>query len=303
MVKEMSIFIQDFLGFWEKVFSIFSTYNFFSDTLDLLLIAFIVYQAIKLIRDTRALMLAKGLVFLVVLFTVVSLLNMQSSIYIFKKIFENIIIILIIIFHPEIRNALESMGRSSISNISLFNGRANDITFMKNERNSKAIMDVSKACSDMSDAKMGALIVFEKDTPLGEIISSGTIINAEISPEIVGNIFYPKSPLHDGAAIIRDGRLFAAGCILPLTQNKELSSELGTRHRAAIGMSEQSDAIVVVISEETGAISIATKGTLLRDISDGALREKLLDYFITSNSEKKESRLKKLIGGFNNGKK
>ncbi|MEG1614936.1 MAG: DNA integrity scanning protein DisA nucleotide-binding domain protein, partial [Oscillospiraceae bacterium] len=173
----------------------------------------------------------------------------------------------------------------------------------KNEINSKAIRSVCKSCSDMSDAKIGALIVFEKNTPLGEIIGSGTVIDAEISPEIVGNIFYPKSPLHDGAAIIRDGRLYSAGCILPLTQNKELSSELGTRHRAAIGMSEQSDAMVVVISEETGAISIATKGTLSRDISDGSLREKLLDYFIVENTEEKENALKKFIGGIRHGKK
>ncbi|MEG0979228.1 MAG: diadenylate cyclase CdaA [Oscillospiraceae bacterium] len=299
----MSAFIQEFTGFWQKVFSIFSTYNVFTDTLDLLLIAFIVYQAIKLIRDTRALMLAKGLIFLVLVFVLVSLLDMQASIYIFKKVFDNIIVILIIIFHPEIRNALESMGRSSISNLSIFSGKASDITVIKNEINSKAIRSVCKSCSDMSDAKIGALIVFEKNTPLGEIIGSGTVIDAEISPEIVGNIFYPKSPLHDGAAIIRDGRLYSAGCILPLTQNKELSSELGTRHRAAIGMSEQSDAMVVVISEETGAISIATKGTLSRDISDGSLREKLLDYFIVENTEEKENALKKFIGGIRHGKK
>ncbi|MEG1614937.1 MAG: hypothetical protein RR343_05590, partial [Oscillospiraceae bacterium] len=122
----MSAFIQEFTGFWQKVFSIFSTYNVFTDTLDLLLIAFIVYQAIKLIRDTRALMLAKGLIFLVLVFVLVSLLDMQASIYIFKKVFDNIIVILIIIFHPEIRNALESMGRSSISNLSIFSGKASD---------------------------------------------------------------------------------------------------------------------------------------------------------------------------------
>lgn len=302
MVKEMTAFIQQFTSFWEKVFSIFSTYNIFSDTLDLLLIAFIVYQAIKLIRDSRALLLAKGLVFLVLVFVVVSLFDMQASTYIFKKVFDNIIVILIIIFHPEIRNALESMGRSSISNFSLFSGKNHDITIIKNEINSRAIRDVCKACSDMSDAKIGALIVFEKNTPLGEIIGTGTTINADISPEIVGNIFYPKSPLHDGAAIIRDGKLFAAGCILPLTQNKELSSELGTRHRAAIGMSEQSDAMVIVISEETGAISIATRGTLFRDISDGSLREKLLDYFIVEQTEEKESVFKKFIGGIRRGK-
>ncbi|NCC86870.1 MAG: TIGR00159 family protein [Clostridia bacterium] len=303
MVKEMATFFSSITDFFEKVFSIFSTYSILSDTLDLILIAFIVYQAIKLIRDTRALLLAKGLFFLVLVFIIVSLMDMQASTYIFKKVFDNIIVILIIIFHPEIRNALERMGSSSLSNLLIFNGKANDITVIRNERNSKAIADVCKACSDMSDVKIGALIIFEKNTPLGEIISSGTIINADISPELVGNIFYPKAPLHDGAAVIRDGKLYAAGCFLPLTQNKELSNELGTRHRAAIGMSEQSDAMVVVTSEETGAISIAIRGTLLRDISDGALREKLMDYFIVDNTNKKENSFKKFIRGLRNGKK
>lgn len=299
----MSSFFSELMVFFEKVFSIFNTYSLFSDTLDLLLIAFIVYQGIKLIRDSRALLLAKGLVFLVALYSIVSLFNMQASAYLFRKLFDNIIVILVIIFHPEIRNALERMGMSSVTNLSIFSGKSNDLTLLRNEKNTNAIQDVCKSCSDMSDAKIGALIVFENSTPLGEIVSTGTTINADISPELVGNIFYPKSPLHDGAAVLREGKLLAAGCILPLTQNKGLSSELGTRHRAAIGMSEVSDAMIVVISEETGAISIANKGTLFRDISDGALREKLLDYFIIEDNQKKENIFKKFIGGLRNGKK
>ncbi len=303
MVEEMATFINSITSFFEKVVSIFSTYDLLSDTLDLLLIAFIVYQGIKLIRDTRALLLAKGLVFLIIVFAIVSMMDMQASTYIFRKTFENIIVILIIIFHPEIRNALERMGSTSLIKLLTFSGKANDITVIRNERNTKAIRDVCKACSDMSDVKIGALIVFEKNTPLGEIISSGTTINAETSPELIGNIFYPKSPLHDGAAVIRDGKLYAAGCFLPLTQNKELSSELGTRHRAAIGMSEQSDAMIVVISEETGSISIAVRGTLFRDISDGDLREKLMDYFIIESTHEKERKIDKILGGFRSGKK
>ncbi|MDR0314919.1 MAG: diadenylate cyclase CdaA [Oscillospiraceae bacterium] len=281
----------------------FSTYNWLSDTLDLLLITFIVYQAIKLIRDSRALLLAKGLGLLAFIYLVVSLLDMQSSIYLFRKIFDNIIIILIIIFHPEIRNALESIGRSSLTNIFIFPGKSSDKSILSNERNRKAITAVYKASSDMSDNKIGALIVFEKNTPLGEIVETGTVIGAEISQEIIGNIFYPKSPLHDGAAIIRDGNLYAAGCILPLTENKELSSQLGTRHRAALGMSEQSDAMIVVISEETGAISIAHKGVLYRDISDGALREQLSEYLIEDKKGTQENLFKRIWGGAKNGKK
>jgi diadenylate cyclase len=228
---------------------------------------------------------------------------MQSSIYLFRKIFDNIIIILIIIFHPEIRNALESIGRSSLTNIFIFPGKSSDKSILSNERNRKAITAVYKASSDMSDNKIGALIVFEKNTPLGEIVETGTVIGAEISQEIIGNIFYPKSPLHDGAAIIRDGNLYAAGCILPLTENKELSSQLGTRHRAALGMSEQSDAMIVVISEETGAISIAHKGVLYRDISDGALREQLSEYLIEDKKGTQENLFKRIWGGAKNGKK
>ena len=130
----------------------------------------------------------------------------------------------------------------------------------------------------MSDKKIGALIIFENKTPLGEIINTGTVLDATISSELVGNVFYPKSPLHDGAAVVRNCKLYAAGCILPLTQNRNISSELGTRHRAAIGMSEQSDSLVLVISEETGSISIAKDGVLKRNISDGEAREMLLDF-------------------------
>lgn len=155
---------------------------------------------------------------------------------------------------------------------------------------------VTKACADMSDKKIGALMVFEKESILGEIIGTGTHIDAEVSVELLGNIFYPKAPLHDGAAVVRQARVAAAGCILPLTQNSDVSSELGTRHRAAIGMSEQSDALIVVVSEETGAISVAQKGRLSRDLSSGDLRELLTQNFV--KSEKSEDRIwKKLLKG------
>ena len=199
---------------------------------------------------------------------------------------SNLLLVLVVIFSPEIRHALESVGRSSVSKIGLFSIK-NSEAILNQDKANKMIDAVSRACSDMSDEKIGALIVIEKETLLGQIIETGTTVDAEITPEILGNIFFPKAPLHDGAAIIRNYRICAAGCILPLTKNNsDVSSALGTRHRAAIGMSEQSDALVIVVSEETGSISVAEKGRLKRDISGGDLRELLTEQFSLEVEEK-----------------
>ena len=269
-------------GLFEKVVSVFSTYSIVSDTLDLLLLTFLFYSILKMIRDSRALTFAKGIFVFLVVYGVVLLLNMQASAYLFQTVFDNILLILVVIFAPEIRKLLENMGATSkaISSIRGFLNRtsSNQKSIIYNERVDVAVNELFRAVSDMSDKKIGALMVFEKETPLGEIVETGTIVNAEITSEMIGNVFYPKAPLHDGAAIIRDCKLYAAGCILPLTSKNNISSDLGTRHRAAIGMSEQSDALVLVVSEETGAISIAQGGKLQHDITDGAAREQLLNF-------------------------
>lgn len=286
-------------GFEEFKRAVFS-FDRISDLLDVLLVAFVIYSIIKLIRETRAIQLAKGVLLLAVLYVIVSLLDMQASEYIMSFVFGNLLLILIVIFSPEIRHALESMGRSSVSNINIFNFRnRSDDLLEENVRN--AINCVCRACADMSDKKIGALIVFEKDTMLGEIIKTGTAVDAVVTTELIGNIFFPKAPMHDGAAIIKDGRVAAAGCILPLTDNNELSSELGTRHRAAIGLSESSDAVVAVVSEETGAISVAEKGVLKRGISDGDLREILMKNFV-KDYKKTEKKIKRIFRGRKNGK-
>lgn len=270
--------ILSFSGFWSEILKAVKSFNFFPDILDIILVAFIIYSAIKLIRETKAIQLTKGLILFIIVYALVNLLDMQASSYVFSLVFSNLLLVLVIVFTPEIRHALESVGRSSVSKINFFGIRSSDEE--KHARLMKQMINsVCRAGSDMSDKKIGALMVFEKDTNLGEIIATGTPVDAAVSPEIIGNIFYPKAPLHDGAAIFRDGRVCAAGCILPLTQNHDISSELGTRHRAAIGMCEQSDAVIVVISEETGAISVAYKGRLKRDISDGDLREILTEHF------------------------
>lgn len=271
-----------------------------SDLLDIILVAFVIYSAIKLIRDTRAFQLAKGVFFLAILYLLVSLFEMEASRYIMSFIFGNLLVILIVIFAPEIRHALESVGRTSVMNISFLNFKNGDDA-QKQELIQKSINCVCKACADMSDKKIGALIVFENETLLGEISKTGTDIDAVVTTELIGNIFFPKAPMHDGAAVIKDGRVVSAGCILPLTSNNDVSSELGTRHRAAIGMSENSDAVIVVVSEETGAISVAEKGSLKRGISDGDLREILMSHFVTENNGS-NSKFKKILRGNKNDK-
>ncbi len=270
-----------------------------TDLLDIFLVAFIIYNVIKLIRETRAIQLAKGLALFGIAYLVIYILDMQASEYIFKHIFADVIIVLVILFQPEIRHVLESVGRSSLSKISFFGSKDEDEA--RNELIKDSIYAVSRACQDMSASHTGSLIVFEKETLLGDVMKTGTQLDAVVSRELVGNIFFPNSPLHDGAIIIKAGRVVSAGCVLPLTKNEELDSQLGTRHRAALGMSEQSDAMIVVTSEETGVISIACKGELIRDISDADMRERLVRYLCTERTDvvkEAQSKIRKLFGGF-----
>ena len=284
--------LENFGEFFEQIKRAILSFNTVGDLLDIVLVAFVIYSAIKLIRDTRAIQLAKGVVLLVVAYFLVSLFNMETSKYILSLVFGNLLTILVIIFSPEIRHALESVGRSSVSNINILNFKNRDET-EEQEKIKNSINAVCKACGEMSDKKIGSLIVFEKETKLGEISKTGTMVDAIVTSEMIGNIFFPKAPMHDGAVIIKEGRVVAAGCILPLTGNKEISSDLGTRHRAAIGMSENSDAVVVVVSEETGAISIARRGRLNRGISDGDLREILSKELLKNNTRENRRIIRK----------
>ena len=269
-----------------------------SDILDVILVAFVIYSAVKLIRETRAIQLAKGVLLLAIIYFFVSLFDMHTSSYILGFVFSNLLVLLIVIFAPEIRHAFESMGRSSVSKLNFLNFKNTDDIELQ-EAITHSINCTCKAFADMSDKQIGALVVFEKDGKLGEIANTGTKLDAEVTTELIGNIFFPKAPMHDGATIIKDGRVVAAGCILPLTSNNNVSSALGTRHRAAIGMSESSDAIVAVVSEETGAISVAEKGVLKRNISDGDLREILMKNFV-KNYGKTDKKIKKILRGKKN---
>ncbi len=290
------------LNYLEKIGDALLSFNFLSDFLDILLVAFIIYEGIKLIRGSRTFQLIKGIVVLGVVYALVKLFNMEACEYLLSVLFENGLIILVVLFSPELRNILEKFGRRSFSNISFF-GLRNSDSFEKVV--TSTVNDFCKSASDLSDSKTGALVVFEKDAPLQEIIKTGTILDAQSSPELFNGLFFKNSALHDGAVVVRDGRIYAAGCILPLTQNNTIDSELGTRHRAAIGMSEHSDAVVVIVSEETGSISVAVNGVLTRDVTRGKLREMLLDELVpqSDNVSGKEKFFKKFSKQKDGGKK
>ncbi|MBQ1243952.1 MAG: diadenylate cyclase CdaA [Clostridia bacterium] len=253
-----------------------------ADIVDILIVSFLIYYVIKLVRQTRAFQLVKGVVYMGVVYFIVSAFNMSASSFIFNQLFRNIVIVMILLFQPEIRHAIESIGRGDFRKFNIFNLRSSDFS---TESYRTAASNISKAVGNMSDTKTGALIVIEGKTLLGEIISTGSEIDSTITVPMIENIFFPKAPLHDGAMVIRDNRIHSAGCILPLTQN-DVSFELGTRHRAAIGMSEHSDALIVVVSEETGAISVAHNGTLERGITSGELYEIISAFLVSDEGEK-----------------
>lgn len=280
-------------SFFEQVIAVLSSYRPIQDTLDILLVTLILYELIKLIRKTRSVQIFKGLAILFVVYIVVLIFDMPVMKSIFGTIFSSALVIIIILFTPEIRNVLERMGRSSPFKF-FTQKQYSDVS------SAGAINSVCAACSEMSDDKIGALIVFERKSMLGEIMKTGTMINADVSASLVRNIFYPKSPLHDGALIISAGRVASAGCILPLTDTRNLDAKFGTRHRAAVGVTENSDAAVVVVSEETGAISYVHKGRIEHDITSSELRDYLLKALdIEQNGEKKSffSSLKNKKGG------
>lgn len=288
------------LSLLDKISGALMSFDFLSDLLDILLVTFIIYEGIRIIRGSRTFQVIKGLIFLVVVYIVINSLEMEASEYLMRPLIENGLLIAVVLFSPELRNMLEKFGRRSITDFSFLGFRANKAF---NEEVSNLVNDFCKSTNEMSESKTGALVVFEKETPLKDIINSGTVLDAKSSPEIFNSLFFKNSALHDGAVIVRDGRVHAAGCILPLTQNKDLASELGTRHRAAIGMSEQSDAVVVVVSEETGSVSVAINGVLQRDVSNGELREILLGELIPRVNDEdvsKKNFLKKFSRNKNN---
>lgn len=265
-------------SWWEWMVSIAMNFQF-KDAVDIIIVAFLIYGVVKLVRETRAGQLVKGLFLLIILFIISSYFNLVMVSRVLAYFFQFAFVAILIVFQPEIRKALEQVGRNNVgqSIAAVVTGR--DRSYDRAQIR-KAINAVVDGVGILQQLKMGALIVFERKTKLGDIIETGTQINCEPSGQIVGNIFFNKAPLHDGAMIIRDGMIHAAGCILPLTKNTSVSAELGTRHRAALGVSEESDAVVVVVSEETGQISVAVNGVLARRFTRDTLRDVLEGYLI-----------------------
>mgnify|MGYP002968263113 FL=1 len=265
-------------SWWEWMVSIAMNFQF-KDAVDIIIVAFLIYGVVKLVRETRAGQLVKGLFLLVILFIISSYFNLVMVSRVLAYFFQFAFVAILIVFQPEIRKALEQVGRNNVgqSIAAVVTGR--DRSYDRAQIR-KAINAVVDGVGILQQLKMGALIVFERKTKLGDIIETGTQINCEPSGQIVGNIFFNKAPLHDGAMIIRDGMIHAAGCILPLTKTTSVSAELGTRHRAALGVSEESDAVVVVVSEETGQISVAVNGVLARRFTRDTLRDVLEGYLI-----------------------
>ncbi|SCJ64212.1 diadenylate cyclase CdaA [Neobittarella massiliensis] len=264
--------MQQILMFFDSIVSVIKTITFV-DVLDVAIVSYIIYIAFVLVRETRAAQLIKGVAIFVVAYVLAAQFGLSTLKFLLNAVLQFGVIAMVVIFQPELRRALEKVGRTKIGNLQLFRQSAPDEEQQRKIR--RMIMTVCDAADMLSNKKTGALIVVECTTKLGEIAATGTTLDAVPSVELFGNLFFVNTPLHDGAIIMRDGLIHAAGCFLPLSDNFEISKELGTRHRAALGVSENSDAMVVVVSEETGLISVAQNGHLHRGIERDYLQKLL----------------------------
>ncbi|WP_243114403.1 diadenylate cyclase CdaA [Agathobaculum sp. Marseille-P7918] len=249
------------------------------DVVDILIVAYIIYRMMKLLKDTSAARLAKGILVLALVMLLASWFGLTSISYILRTAVYYAPFVLVVIFQPELRRLLEQLGKGNLSRLLVPSDDPDEIE--------AAINATVSACADMSKTKTGVLIVFERKERLGEIVATGTVLDADPSPELLKNIFFKNSPLHDGALIMRAGKVYAAGCVLPLSGSQTLSRDLGTRHRAAVGMSESADSVLVVVSEETGAISVAIGGMLKRHLSPEVLRKVLESELLTEEKTDK----------------
>jgi len=251
-----------------------------TDVVDILVVALIIYKILMLIRSTRAARVARGIFLVLIVTGLTDIFNMYALHWILNKILELGVIALVIVFQPELRRALEKVGgRTFLSLVDPSSNRSAQET---------AIAATVNACEIMSKQKIGVLLIFERNTSLEEYFKTGTLIDARVTEQLLRNLFFPKASLHDGAVVIRNGRVAAAGCVMPLSENTHLSSDLGTRHRAGIGTSEVSDAVVVIVSEETGTISVAIGGMLKRHLAPQTL-EKLLTNELLSDEDRKNN--------------
>lgn len=246
-----------------------------TDLIDILIVAIIIYNLARLIKETRAAQLIKGIVLIFILLQISTFFNLTTLTYIIQATMQVGAFALIVIFQPELRSILERMGRSNFGKLFDFAADLGNNSQLSEEEMTETIDIIIKAANDMSKTKTGALIVLERDTRLGEVMTTGTVLNADVSVNLLKNIFFVNTPLHDGAVIIRGNKIMTAGCFLPLSSNNNISQDFGTRHRAALGISEVSDAFVLIVSEETGRISFALNGTLTSNIGEEPLRKAL----------------------------
>lgn len=257
--------------------------------LDITIVIFLLVYFIKVAKKSRVWQLIKGIVLLIIITVLSNLLDLRLLYFILTSFMSYGVIALLIIFQPELRRAIEQLGSSTFSKLFGIDKSLRDKT-------KEDIYKVVIAAEEMAKSKTGALIVFERDIKIQDIIETGIKLDAEISPQVLVNIFVPKTPLHDGAVVISNNKITAAACILPLADDKDIARELGTRHRAAIGISKESDAIAVVVSEETGKISIAKDGTLIADVKEDALKRILIKNLVTARfgSEQRVSKISKM---------
>lgn len=259
-----------------------------NDIIDILIVAFLFYTVMRLIRSTSAARIARSILLLLVVTGLTEIFKLYTLNWILSKILEIGVIALVIMFQPELRRMLERFGGRFFTNLISSGGAASP--------EQQAIEATVAACEVMSKEKVGALLIFERSMPLDEYFKTGTIVDAKVSDQLLRTLFFKNSPLHDGAVIVRGSRVAAAGCVMPLTENTHLPSDIGTRHRAGIGSSEVSDAVVVIVSEETGTISVAIGGMLKRHLAPKTL-EKLLVSELISEPEQKNSTLMTWLSG------
>lgn len=281
--------IKEFFSF---IFNQFATVGL-NDVVDILIVSVLFYYLIVFIKDRRAGKLVVGIFLLFAILGISSLFQFNVLTYIAKNIVQVGLLAILIVFQPEIRSMLEEVGNESVKNLSL--RESGDETETR-----KTIDTLCNMANDLSATKTGALIVIERGTKLGDIIKTGVIVNADVNIFLLKNIFFNKAPLHDGAVVLRDNRVYACGCFLPLSYNTNIIRNIGTRHRAAIGMSENSDALVLIVSEETGNISVAEAGQLTRDYNATTLKERLEKELL---KEEKPSRKKLKFPKFKEGDK
>ena len=272
-------------SFWQGFVRLASNVNI-PDIVDIAIVTYIFYKVYTFIKDTRAEQVLKGMLFLLVATKVSEIFNLHTLYWMLENTLTVGLIAVLIIFQPELRSGLEYIGRTKFT----FLGK-NNYTISEDQLK-KDIEEIVECLYSLSRQKIGALIIMERDTRIGEVINTGTIIDAEISRQLLINIFIPNTPLHDGAVVIRDGKVKAAACFLPLTESKDLSKDLGTRHRAAIGVSEISDCLSLIVSEETGAVSIAKSGKLYRNMTKERLTNILRSNLKSSDQDQEKGFLK-----------